>query len=376
MTATSESERLVMLAAGGTGGHLFPAFALAEELQRRGYTVDLVTDERGDRYGTGFPARTIHQVPSATLAARTPSAIVHTGLTLARGVRQAMGLMGRLRPRVVVGFGGYPTFPPLIAASLRGMPTAMHEQNAVLGRANRMLAKRVRAIATSFQPTRGLDGPIAGKVRLTGNPVRGIVLAAAATPYAPAPADGPFNLVVFGGSQGARYFSDTVPPALAALPARARARLRVVQQAREEDVARVVSAYREAGIEAEIAPFFRDLPARMAAAHLVVARAGASSIAELTVLGRPAILVPLPHSLDNDQLYNARRVAESAGGWCIEQKDLNAEKLCAQVGTLLESPDRLNSAAIAAKKLGRPDAVSRLADLVEELGASRRGGTS
>jgi len=371
MGGTRSAERLIMLAAGGTGGHLFPAFALAEELARRDYVVDLVTDERGDRYGTGFPARTIHQVPAATLASRSPIAMAMTGLTLARGVRKALALMGRLQPLAVIGFGGYPTFPPLLAASFKGIPTAMHEQNAVLGRANHMLAKRVRAIATSFDATRGLDEVLARKVRLTGNPVRDIVIAAAKVPYAAPETNGPVNLVVFGGSQGARFFSDTVPPALAALSPILKSRLNVVQQAREEDVERVISAYREAGISAEIALFFRDLPSRMAASHLVIARAGASSIAELTVLGRPSLLVPLPHSLDNDQLYNATRLVESGGGWCIEQKHLSAERLSAELGTILESPDRLNSAAFAAKKLGRPDAVQRLADLVEELAGSR-----
>ncbi len=357
----------IMLAAGGTGGHLFPAFALAEQLQQRGYPVDLVTDERGDRYGTGFPARAVYQIPAATLASRSPVAIARTASKLGRGTVRAYRMLGKVRPAAVIGFGGYPTFPPLIAAGWRAIPTAVHEQNAILGRANRMLAKRVTAIATSFENVRNIDSAIAAKVRFTGNPVRAQVVALAERAYAAPVSGGPFHLVVFGGSQGARYFSDTVPPALARLPSADRARLVVVQQAREEDVARVEAAYRQAGIAATVAPFFRDLPERMAASHLVVARAGASSVAELTVLGRPSILVPLPHSLDNDQLYNAKRLADSGGGWCIEQKDLDAERFATEIGVLMAAPDRLNSAAIAAKKQGRPDAVARLADLVEEL---------
>ncbi len=365
----SKSERTVMLAAGGTGGHLFPAFALSEELGRRGIVVDLVTDERGDRYGTGFPARHTYQVPAATLAGRSPLAMAKTGLTLARGVRKALALMGEVRPAVVIGFGGYPTFPPLIAAGMKGIKTAVHEQNAILGRANRMLAKRVTAIATSFEEVRGIDEALRSKLRFTGNPVRDQVIAASAAAYVAAgPADR-FRLVVFGGSQGARYFSDTVPPALLQLPDDLRRRLEVVQQARDEDMQRVQAAYAEAGIAANVSPFFKNLPEIMATAHLVIARAGASSVSEIAVLGRPAIFVPLPHSLDNDQLYNATRLAESGGGWCIQQKDLDASRLAGEIEALMRAPDRLSAAAIAAKKQGRPDAVARLADLVQELAA-------
>jgi UDP-N-acetylglucosamine--N-acetylmuramyl-(pentapeptide) pyrophosphoryl-undecaprenol N-acetylglucosamine transferase len=361
------SERLILLAAGGTGGHLFPAFALAEELGRRGAVVDLATDMRGDRYGTGFPARSIHQIPSATLAGRDPISMARTGLTLSRGIAAAYALLGRLKPAVVIGFGGYPSFPPLLAASLRGIPTALHEQNAVLGRANRMLARRVSVIATSFPEVKLLDGPLKTKARLTGNPVRSQVVAAAAAAYEAPTADGLLNLVVFGGSQGARFFSDRVPPALARLPEPLRRRLEVVQQCREEDQARVDAAYGRAGISAVTAPFFRDLPERMARAHLVIARAGASSVAELAVLGRPSLLVPLPHALDNDQLNNALRLAESGGAWCIEQSALSEERLAGELEGALTTPGVLATAAAAARRLGRPDAVARLADLVEEL---------
>ena len=362
-------KRPVMLAAGGTGGHLFPAFALAEELGRRGIAVELATDMRGDRYGTGFPAQKVHRIHSATLGGRSPVAVAKTGWTLTRGVREAFKLMGQSRPAVVVGFGGYPSFPPLLAARMRGIPSVLHEQNAVLGRANRMLAKRVDLIATSFAKVGMLDAALQSRVRMTGNPVRQAVIDAAATPYRAPSANARFNLLVFGGSQGASFFSDAVPPALAKLSPGLRARLEVTQQAREEDVERTRAAYAAAGIAAEIAPFFRDLPARMANAHLVIARAGASTVAELVAMGRPSILVPLPHALDNDQLRNATTVAESGGGFAIPQKDLSVERLAAEIERLAAAPDELDRVAAAAKAQGRPDAAVRLADLVTGLAA-------
>jgi UDP-N-acetylglucosamine--N-acetylmuramyl-(pentapeptide) pyrophosphoryl-undecaprenol N-acetylglucosamine transferase len=371
-TGKSLPEQLVMLAAGGTGGHLFPAFALAEELGRRGIAVELATDMRGDRYGSGFPARAVHSIHAATLSGRSPLALAKTGIALARGVREAYTLFGKSRPSIVVGFGGYPSFPPLLAARLRGIPSVLHEQNAVLGRANRMLAHRVDLIATSFEKVRFLEGELARKSRLTGNPVRNAVIEAAGRPYAaPGPTD-TFNLVVFGGSQGARFFSDAVPPALRLLPEGLRQRLKVVQQARAEDLERTGAAFRAAAIDANIAPFFHDLPERLAAAHLVIGRAGASTVAELAVLGRPSILVPLPHALDNDQLRNATTLAESGGSWCIEQKDLGPERLAAELVRLAGTPELLDRAASAARSHGRPDAVARLADLVMGLAGWQR----
>ena len=361
----------MMLAAGGTGGHLFPAQALAEELGRRGIAVELATDERGDRYGMGFPARRIHQIASATLAGRSPGAMAATGIKLTRGVAASFKLMGQSRPAAVIGFGGYPSFPPLLAARMRGIPTALHEQNAILGRANRMLAKRVTAIATSFEASAMLDTDLAAKARFTGNPVRAAVITASATAYAAPLHDGPFHLLVFGGSQGAKFFSDSVPPALALLSPALRARLIVIQQARAEDVGRVTAAYATSGIRAEIEPFFAELPRLMAASHLVIGRAGGSSVAELAVIGRPSILVPLPHALDNDQLRNARSMSAAGAAWLIEQSALTPERLAAEIETLANAPQLLTTAAAAAKSVGRPDAVERLADLVQEL---MRGG--
>ena len=358
-------EGSVMLAAGGTGGHLFPAFALAETLGRRGIPVDLVTDTRASRYGTGFPARHVYQVPAGTGGGAIKAALA--AIQLSRGVAVAHKMLGVVRPSVLIGFGGYPTFPPLLAAKLRGIPTAIHEQNAILGRANRMLASRVDAIATSFATTQLLDGPLLAKAHHTGNPVRAIVIAASARHYwRPEPSQS-FNLLVFGGSQGARFFADSIPPALAMLPEAIRSRLRVTQQARAEDIPRVTSSYAASGIAADVAAFFTDLPTRMAECHLVIGRAGASTIAELTVIGRPSILVPLPHSLDNDQLHNATRLAESGGAWCIEQAGASDVRLAHEIETLVTHPAMLANAATAAKQQGRPGAVDKLADLAVSL---------
>ena len=355
----------VMLAAGGTGGHLFPAFALAEALKKRGIAVDLVTDTRGDRYGTGFPARNVYQVPSGTGGSALKAAFA--AIQLSRGIAAAHKLLGEVKPSIVVGFGGYPTFPPLMAAKLRSIATLVHEQNAVLGRANKMVASRVDAIATSFATTKGIDGGLEAKSHHTGNPVRAIVIEAAKHHYWRPEPNQPFKLLVFGGSQGARYFSESVPPALALLPEGMRAQLRVTQQARAEDVDAVKAAYAGSGISAEVAPFFKDLPSLMAQSHLVIGRAGASTVAELTVIGRPSILVPLPHSLDNDQLHNGQRLAESGAAWCIEQKDLSVQRLADEVALLMSRPGMLANAANAAKAQGRPDAVEALSDLVVSL---------
>ena len=364
------TQRLILLAAGGTGGHLFPAFALAEELRRRGRRVGLATDNRGDRFGAGFPADEIHRISSATLRGRSPIAAARTILSLANGVRQAYALLARAKPAAVIGFGGYPSFPPLVAAKLRGIPTALHEQNAVLGRANRLLANRVTAIATSFENVQFVNEKTANKLRFTGNPVRDIVINHASTPYPSPPAFGSqehFRLLVFGGSQGARFFSERIPSALSHLDETTRQRLSIVQQCREEDIDAVRSTYASANIEATCATFFEDLPRRMANAHLVIGRAGASSIAELAVIGRPSILVPLPNAIDNDQLRNATSMADSGGALCIAEKELSADRLCTDLVKLMADPAMLVGAAANAKSIGRPDAVVHLADLVDEL---------
>lgn len=363
----------VLIAAGGTGGHLFPAEALAHELAARGVRVHLATDHRATGYGGDFPAEATHIVASATLAGRSPLVLAKAGLALARGSLQSFGLITRIRPAAVVGFGGYPTIPPLLAAVARRVPTVIHEANAVAGRANRFLAPKVTAIATSFAET-GLLGAAAARAVTTGNPVRPAVLAAARPYDAPGPG-GPLRLLVFGGSQGARVFADLVPPAGALIDAGLRARLHVTQQARPEDADRVAAAWRDAGIEAEVAPFFADLPARMAAAHLVVCRSGASSVSELAAIGRPAILVPLPHALDNDQKANALDMERAGGAVMAEQAGLDPARLAGLVSELLGNPARLAAMAAAARGLGRPDAVTRLADLVLSVAQPRHAKT-
>ena len=354
---------LVLLAAGGTGGHLFPAEALAEALARRGVTVDLATDHRAERYGGRFPARETHIIPSDTVRARNPVALTRTALTLGRGLVRAYFMLRRIRPAAVIGFGGYPTLPPVGAATVLKIPTIIHEQNAVMGRANRQLAPRVTAIATSFDGVLDAEPALAAKATRTGNPVRPAVIAAAA-PYAPPDATGPLRLVAFGGSQGARIMSDIVPPAIERLAPQLRARLAIVQQAREEDLARVKETYARAKVTAEVASFFTDLPARIAASHLIVARSGASTVAELAAIGRPAILVPLPHALDQDQAANAGVLAQAGGAIRLPQEEFTPERLAAEIDALASAPQKLVAMAAAARAQGAVDAAERLADLV------------
>ena len=360
----AERTPLVLLAAGGTGGHLFPAEALADALRRRGIEVDLATDERATRYGHDFPARNIHVIPSATIRGRDPVSLAKTAGTLAVGAMKALLLLRRVHPSAVVGFGGYPTLPPLLAATLKRIPTVIHDANAVMGRANRMLASRVTAIATSFDGVVAHDPALARKATVTGNPVRPMVLAAAAQPQAVPDAGGPFRLLITGGSQGARVMSDVVPRAIERLTPDLRARLAIVQQARGEDEARVTETYARLGVKAEVAPFFGDLPARIAASHLIVSRSGASTVAELAAIGRPSILVPLPHALDQDQLANANVLAKAGGALVLKQDDFTPERLAAEVASLGAEPGKLSAMAAGAKSAGVPDAADRLADLV------------
>ncbi|HEY2134718.1 MAG TPA: undecaprenyldiphospho-muramoylpentapeptide beta-N-acetylglucosaminyltransferase [Xanthobacteraceae bacterium] len=362
--AQAAAPPLVVVAAGGTGGHLFPAEALAVALARRGVVVDLATDERAVHYGADFPARQTHIIPSATVRGRDPVSLARTGLRLAHGTLRALSLLGRLRPAAVIGFGGYPTIPTLLAASWRRIPTLIHEQNGVMGRANRFLAPRVGAIATSFPGVLDHQAALAGKATHTGNPVRPAVVEAAKVLFV-APARGePMRLLVFGGSQGARIMADVVPPAVELLPVAVRARLRVTQQARQEDLERVRAAYARSGTQAEVAPFFSDLPVRMAQSHLVVCRSGASTVAELACIGRAAVLVPLPHALDQDQLANAAVLEQAGGAIRIDQAAFTPEKLASEVAGIATEPDRLAIMAQRSRQVGAPDAADRLAELV------------
>jgi UDP-N-acetylglucosamine--N-acetylmuramyl-(pentapeptide) pyrophosphoryl-undecaprenol N-acetylglucosamine transferase len=363
--------QVILIAAGGTGGHLFPAQALAAALAARGVPVDLVTDERALKYGKDFPARALHIVPAATPLGGGLVSKGRAGLILGRGVVAARALIKRIGPSAVVGFGGYPTVPPLIAASWLGVPTLLHEQNAVIGRANRLLARRVGVIATGFSSLLGLDDAFRPKVRFTGNPVRPAVTAAAATPL-PDFADGRLRVLVTGGSQGAKVMADIVPAALSLLSDDERGRLRLVQQARGEDKSRVATAFAQMGFVAEVAEFFPDLPRRIADSHLIVGRAGASTVSELAVIGRPSILVPFPHALDQDQAANAAVLAGAKAADVVPQSEFTPQRLADLLRKAIADPGRLVAAATAARALGVPDAAERLADLVMET--ARRAG--
>jgi UDP-N-acetylglucosamine--N-acetylmuramyl-(pentapeptide) pyrophosphoryl-undecaprenol N-acetylglucosamine transferase len=355
---------LILLAAGGTGGHLFPAEALAAALRRRGMRIALATDVRAARYGERFPADSMHVIPSETIRGRNPVALAQTAALLGLGLVKAWRLVGRLQPAAAVGFGGYPTLPPLAAAILRRIPTVIHDGNAVMGRANRLLAPCVTAIATGFGGILDHDPRLAGKARHTGTPLRPAVTTAAEIPYAVPEPGGPFRLLIFGGSQGARVMAEIVPAAIAQIDAVLRARLEIVHQARPEDLAPVTEAYARLAVRAEVKPFFADLPARMAAAHLVIARSGAGTVAELAAIGRPAILVPLPHALDQDQLANARVLERAGAAILLTQDVFTAERLAAELAALAADPTRLATMAAAAKGAGTIDAAERLADLV------------
>jgi UDP-N-acetylglucosamine--N-acetylmuramyl-(pentapeptide) pyrophosphoryl-undecaprenol N-acetylglucosamine transferase len=355
---------LILLAAGGTGGHLFPAEALGVELIRRGFRVRLVTDARALKYSGLFTKDMIDVVASETARGRNPIQLAHAGFTLAAGTLSAFNLMRRLKPAAIVGFGGYPTLPPLIAARLAGVPGIIHEANAVLGRANRFLSGRVRAIATSLPGVLNRDPALAGKTTTVGTPMRPAVLAAASVPYVAPEPGGPLRLLVVGGSQGARIMADIVPGAIERLEPSVRGRLLLTQQVREEDMTRVRAVYDRLKINAELAPFFTDLPARLAANHLIVSRSGAGTVAELAAIGRPSILVPLPGSIDQDQFANAGVLAEVNGALRIPQTEFSSDRLAAEISALAAEPQRLAAMAAAARGAGRLDAAERLADLV------------
>lgn len=355
----------IVLAAGGTGGHVFPAEALAAELVRRGHRVLLATDSRGQRYG-GVLDKLDRLPVDAAMPSRRPDRLALALLKLARGYLQARRALKRERAAVAVGFGGYASAPTMLAAEHLGLPCVLHEQNAYCGLANRLLAKRAARLATSFPKVAGVSiGP--ERIVFTGNPVREAILECASTPYETPGADGEFRLLVFGGSQGARAFSELVPEAIARLPAETRARLRLTQQCRAEDLERVRARYAELGIAAELSDFFTEIPAILAGAHLVVARAGASTVAELVTVGRPAILIPYPYATDDHQTANARVLDEVGASFLMPQSELTQERLAETLQDLIAEPARLAAAAAAARKLARPDAAQRLADAVVAL---------
>lgn len=354
----------ILLCAGGTGGHLFPAEAVAHELIKRGYTIHLAADDRVERFADNFPAAEIHQIESATVGAKNPIAIFKTMKSLWSGYKQSRNLLVKVQPVAVAGFGGYPTVPPLLAATRLHIPTLVHESNAVLGRANRLLSTKVTKVAIGFGETKHI-GDV--QVNVTGNPVRPEILKAAIQNYPQRTADAKFNLLVFGGSQGATYFSEALPAACKLLSNDERKLLNIVQQARPEDKDAVISAYKEMGIAAEVETFFGDMASKLQASHLVISRAGASTVSELSIVGRPAILVPYPHALDHDQATNAAAVSSQGGASLFDQSTLTPKLLADELSRAIANPKKLALAAKNAKKTGKPDATKALANILEAI---------
>lgn len=357
----------IVLSAGGTGGHLFPAQALAAELVRRGSRIVVMTDRRGTNYAKAFPGAAIETVPSAAFSDRSLFGLMTAPFEILAGIVSARAKLRRVQAKAVIGFGGYPSLPVMIAAWLGRFPSAILEQNAVTGRANRAVMNKVRVMAAAF-PIARFAPRDASKIVLTGNPLRPEVIALAAAPYEKPGESGPLHLLVFGGSQGARAMSELVPAAVALLPEPMRMRLDIAQQCRPEDLDGVRAAY--GGVKAELASFFTDMPERLAKAQLVIARSGAGTVSELMAIGRPAILVPLPHALDDNQTPNAEILDRAHAGWCVAQRDLTPEKLAGMIKLAFSNPDDLAVRAANAHALARLDAVARLADIAEELAQS------
>jgi UDP-N-acetylglucosamine--N-acetylmuramyl-(pentapeptide) pyrophosphoryl-undecaprenol N-acetylglucosamine transferase len=356
----------VMIAAGGTGGHIFPAVALAQALAARGRGVAFVTDARGAALGAdklGLPATaTCHTVSAGRLGGGLLRSL-RGGVDLLSGTFAAHRLIRRIRPSLAVGFGGYPSVPPLLAAGLAGVPTILHEQNAVLGRANRRLGRGASAFALSFAATRGMEAFAGAPAEVVGNPVRADIAALRDRPYVPP--RGAIELLIMGGSLGAHVFAEIVPAAFATLDPALRRRFRITQQCRKEDIDATRTAYRALDMAVELAPFFDDVPARLARAHLVVCRAGASTVAELTTAGRPALYVPYPSAADDHQTANARAIEATGGAWVLPQPEFTAGALAGWLEAAAEEPETLAQVAGAARAAAHPDAAERLADMVE-----------
>jgi UDP-N-acetylglucosamine--N-acetylmuramyl-(pentapeptide) pyrophosphoryl-undecaprenol N-acetylglucosamine transferase len=366
--------RAIVLSAGGTGGHVFPAQSLAEMLAKRGFPIALITDRRATALGGVLANAETYRINAAGISGRSA---LQRGMAIAQlgfGYFQARKILAEIDPLTVVGFGSYASVPAVLAAANLGKKTVIHEQNAVLGRANRFLAPRVTRIATAFASVTHLRDEDKGKTVHTGNPVRPEIIAIAAKPYPRLVEDGVVELLVFGGSLGAAVFSQVVPETVAALPAPLRARLRITQQCRAEDLEKVRAIYSAAGIHAELASFFDDMPARLASAHLVISRSGASTIAELTASGRPAILVPYPHATDDHQTKNAESLCDAGGAWMIPQPAFNRESLTTRLTALLQNTRTLQTTALCAGRIGMRTAAENLANLVVQVvGAGGNG---
>jgi UDP-N-acetylglucosamine--N-acetylmuramyl-(pentapeptide) pyrophosphoryl-undecaprenol N-acetylglucosamine transferase len=356
-----------VLAAGGTGGHMVPAHALAAELRSRGHGVLLITDDRGARFPGLFKDVPVHILPAGRLGGG-PIGMLKAGLSVLKGRGEAKRLYKEHRPDAVVGFGGYPAVPSLLAASSMRVPTVLHEQNAVLGRVNRLLAGEAEAIAIAYDQVDRLKSKYQGKSVVVGNPVREEVAKLGELPYPPFDEVAPLKILITGGSQGASVLSDVVPEGLGLLQPSLRHRLQVVQQCRPDDIEQVRNRYAALGIPAELMTYIEDMPDKLADAHLVIGRAGASTIAELTAAGRPAILIPFPSATDDHQTANAREMTKAGGARTIQQENFTPEVLARQIEAMAADPVALNNAAARALSVGRPHAARDLADLVERVG--------
>ena len=358
--------KVAVVAAGGTGRHLFPAQALAEALIARGWSVVLASDERVAGLSHDFPAERRIGLSAATYRPGDPIGMLRAGIAVLHGALQAHAAYREIDPSVVVGFGGYPSAPALVGAILARRPTVIHEQNAVMGRANRMLASHVRTVACAFPTLLKAPPKVAARAFRVGNPVRPAIRALADLPYDPPTAEGPIRLLVTGGSQGARLLSELVPAAIAALPEALRHRLDIQQQARPDSMEIARRTYANANVQAEVAPFFRDIAGRLATAHLVIGRSGAGSVCEFAVAGKPSILVPLAIALDDDQGQNAKFLADAGGAEICRESQLTVASLSGALETLLTNPARLARMAAGARSVAIPDAAERLADVVEQ----------
>jgi UDP-N-acetylglucosamine--N-acetylmuramyl-(pentapeptide) pyrophosphoryl-undecaprenol N-acetylglucosamine transferase len=359
--------RNFVLAAGGTGGHIIPAYALGAELMRRGHQVALITDNRGSKIPGCPEGMEMHIMPAGRVAGG-PRGWLAAARNIWRGRAMARKLLTEFEPTAVVGFGGYPALPALLGAFSQDIPTVIHEQNAVLGRVNRLVAGKVNAIATAYPDVQRIKAGHSGKVHLVGNPVRREVIDLRDEPFPPFIEDGVFRVLVTGGSQGASILSEIVPDGLARLPLNLRRRLQVTQQCRAEDLEAVRKTYADHQIPAQLATYLEDFPERLGWSHLVIGRAGASTIAELTCAGRPAILIPLPSAMDNHQAFNVSEMVKAGGARAIKQAAFTPVELAKQIQKMALLPETLENAARAAKSCGRPDAVHDLADLVESFG--------
>ncbi len=360
------TDKIAVVAAGGTGGHLFPAEALARALAARGWRIVLATDRRGAAYAEQFPAEERLALDAATFRMGDPVGMARGGLKILGGVARARIAFKRLKPSVVVGFGGYPSLPALLAAPVVNAPTVIHEQNAVLGRVNRWIAPRATAIACAFPTLEKAPSRVKAKVEVVGNPVRPDIRALGDKPY-PDPGAGNVRILVTGGSQGARLLSEAVPAAIAMLPEDTRYRLHVTQQTRPEAMEDARRVYANALVEAQLSPFFRDMAGRLAASHLVIGRAGASTVCELAVVGLPSVLVPLAIAMDDHQTYNARLLVDAGAAEAIPEKAFTPERLAESLMRILADPTELGRRSAAARSVARPDAAERLADLVERV---------